>query len=94
MSLMRFDGREKLDDLGLEIDENIQESSEDQVPGEWNKVVTWNLSFAENLEPAIDALTRVDELKEAGILLFQEMDEVGVEMIANELGYNYVCYSA
>jgi endonuclease/exonuclease/phosphatase family metal-dependent hydrolase len=69
-------------------------TGEDQVPGEWIKIVTWNLNFAENLYPAIDALTRVDELQEPDILLLQEMDEVGVEMIAKELGYNYVYYPA
>lgn len=64
------------------------------VPGKTIKIVTWNLSFAENLEPAIDALTNVDELKGTDILLLQEMDEVGVELLAQELGYNYVYYPA
>jgi endonuclease/exonuclease/phosphatase family metal-dependent hydrolase len=64
------------------------------IPGDKIKIVTWNLSFSKNLEPAIDTLTRVDELQQADILLLQEMDEVGVERIARELGYNYVYYPA
>ena len=58
------------------------------------KVVSWNLSFAEKLDSAIDALTNVDELKEADILLLQEMDEEGVELLSQKLGYNYVYYPA
>ncbi|MBK5106842.1 MAG: endonuclease/exonuclease/phosphatase family protein [Anaerolineales bacterium] len=69
-------------------------ASGEPVPGEKLKIVTWNLSFAENLEPAIEALTQVDELKNADILLLQEMDEIGVERLAQELGYNYVYYPA
>jgi endonuclease/exonuclease/phosphatase family metal-dependent hydrolase len=65
-----------------------------QEPGEYIKIVTWNLSFAENLDPAIEALSQVDVLKDADILLLQEMDEVGVERIAEELAYNYVYYPA
>ena len=62
--------------------------------GETIKIVTWNLSFAENLEPSIEALTLVDELKNADVLLLQEMDEIGVERLAQDLGYNYVYYPA
>jgi endonuclease/exonuclease/phosphatase family metal-dependent hydrolase len=64
------------------------------VPKETVKVVSWNLSFAENLDSAINALTCVDELMEADILLLQEMDEAGVELLAQTLGYNYVYYPA
>jgi endonuclease/exonuclease/phosphatase family metal-dependent hydrolase len=62
--------------------------------GETIKIVTWNLSFAEKLETAIDALTNVDELKEADILLIQEMNEEGVEQLAQTFGYNYIYYPA
>ena len=66
----------------------------ERIPGEKLKIVTWNLSFTENIDPAIDALTHVYELKDVDILLLQEMDEVGVELLAKELGYNYVYYPA
>ena len=62
--------------------------------GEAVKVVSWNLSFAENLESALEVLTNVDELREADILLLQEMDEPGVNLLAKTLGYNYVYYPA
>lgn len=62
--------------------------------GETIKIVTWNLSFAENLDSALDALTSVEELMGADIILLQEMDELGVELLAKDLGYNYVYYPA
>lgn len=58
------------------------------------KIVTWNLSFAENLDSAIEVLSNVNVLKDADILLLQEMDEDGVDLIARELGMNYVYYPA
>ena len=69
-------------------------AAESPVPGEAIKVVTWNLSFAEELESAIEALTNVSELQEADILLFQEMDAEGVDLIAHTLRYNYIFYPA
>jgi endonuclease/exonuclease/phosphatase family metal-dependent hydrolase len=64
------------------------------ISGEKIKIVTWNLSFAENLDTAIETLTQVEELKGADILLMQEMDEIGVDLLAKEMGYNYVYYPA
>lgn len=58
------------------------------------KVVTWNLSFGENIDQAIDALKNSDDLKNADIVLLQEMSEVGVDAIAREIGYNYIYYPA
>lgn len=58
------------------------------------KVVTWNIKFSEEIEQAIKELMEVPELKEADILLLQEMDEEGVEAIARALEYNYVYFPA
>ena len=58
------------------------------------KVVTWNIAFAEQIEQAIADLRSNEELREADILLLQEMDESGTEQIAEALGYNYVYYPA
>ena len=58
------------------------------------KVVTWNLKFAENTAEAIAVLTQVGELRDADVLLLQEMDEVSVDAIAQELDCNYVYYPA
>lgn len=58
------------------------------------KVVTWNLSFGEKIESAITALSTAEPLKDADILLLQEIDEEDTETIASELGYNYVYYPA
>lgn len=58
------------------------------------KVVTWNLSFGEKIESAITALSTAEPLKDADILLIQEIDEEDTETITSELGYNYVYYPA
>ena len=58
------------------------------------KVVTWNLNFAEGVITAINALQQVEELRDAHILLLQEMDEASVEQLAQALHYNYVYFPA
>lgn len=57
-------------------------------------VITWNIRFAEEVETAVSELQTIPELQDADILLLQEMDEQGVDIIARELGYNYVYYPA
>lgn len=58
------------------------------------KIVTWNLSFAKGVDQAIETLKTAEPLRDAEILLLQEMDEAGVDTIARELGFNYVYYPA
>jgi endonuclease/exonuclease/phosphatase family metal-dependent hydrolase len=58
------------------------------------KVVTWNLHYAEKLEQIIHDLNNVAELRDADILLFQEVNSQGVKTIAQRLGYDYVYYPA
>ena len=58
------------------------------------KVVTWNLRHGEQVEKAIQTLQEANDLQDADILLMQEMDEIGVEQIAQALSYNYVFYPA
>jgi endonuclease/exonuclease/phosphatase family metal-dependent hydrolase len=58
------------------------------------KVVSYNISFAGNIDAAIYELSEFDDLKDADIILLQEMDETGTEEIAQALGYNYVYYPA
>jgi endonuclease/exonuclease/phosphatase family metal-dependent hydrolase len=58
------------------------------------KVVTWNINFSENINEAIETLAGVEELKDADVLLLQEMDVEGVELIAQTLGYDYVYFPA
>jgi endonuclease/exonuclease/phosphatase family metal-dependent hydrolase len=57
-------------------------------------VVTWNLHHAEKLEQVIQTLEDGVELRDADILLLQEVDLAGVETIAQRLQYNYVYYPA
>ncbi|WP_244227501.1 endonuclease/exonuclease/phosphatase family protein [Corallococcus aberystwythensis] len=54
-------------------------------------VVTFNLSFAEQVTEAITALTR-PPLAGADVILMQEMDATSVDRIARELGLAYVYY--
>ncbi len=58
------------------------------------KVVSYNISFAENVDRAIHELTEFDELRCADIILLQEMDEAGTQSIAEALRYNFVYYPA
>ena len=56
------------------------------------KVVTWNLRLGDQVDEALETLSSVDELREADVILMQEMDEAGVERIAEALAYNYGFY--
>jgi endonuclease/exonuclease/phosphatase family metal-dependent hydrolase len=58
------------------------------------KVVSYNISFANNIDRAIYELSEFEELKDADIILLQEMDETGTEAIAQALRYDYVYYPA
>ena len=58
------------------------------------KVVSWNLNFATRVDQAINALQTADELRDADIILLQEMDEDGVEKMAQSLDYNFIYYPA
>jgi len=58
------------------------------------KVVSYNISFANKIERAIHELSELDDLKDADIILLQEMDETGTQAIAQALGYNFVYYPA
>jgi endonuclease/exonuclease/phosphatase family metal-dependent hydrolase len=58
------------------------------------KVVTWNIKLSQNIATAIAELEEAAKLKHTDILLLQEMDEAGVEAIAQALKYNYVYFPA
>ena len=58
------------------------------------KVVSWNTNYAEKLDQIIKALTEEETLKDADVLLLQEMDDASVDLLARTLKYNYVYYPA
>jgi endonuclease/exonuclease/phosphatase family metal-dependent hydrolase len=58
------------------------------------KVVTWNISFSKGTDEAIETLREVEQLKDADILLLQEMDSDSVDQIAKALNYDYIYYPA
>ncbi len=58
------------------------------------KVVSFNIAFAREIDRAINELSTVADLKDADILLLQEMDETGTDAIAKALACNYVYYPA
>lgn len=58
------------------------------------KVISWNIKFSREIETAIVELKIAAELRDADIMLLQEMDEVGVEEISQALHYNYIYYPA
>jgi endonuclease/exonuclease/phosphatase family metal-dependent hydrolase len=57
-------------------------------------VVTWNIKLSQEIETAITELNKLKALQDADILLLQEMNESGVEAIAEALTYNYVYFPA
>jgi endonuclease/exonuclease/phosphatase family metal-dependent hydrolase len=58
------------------------------------KVVSYNISFADNVDLAVQELSRFDDLQDSDIILLQEMDETGTQTIAQALSFNYVYYPA
>jgi endonuclease/exonuclease/phosphatase family metal-dependent hydrolase len=58
------------------------------------KVVSYNISFGQEIDLAARELAELEELREADIILLQEMDETGTAQIAHALGCNYVYYPA
>ena len=58
------------------------------------KVVSYNVRYGLEIDEAIDVLARTPELRDADVLLLQEMHPVGVDRIARVLGCSYVYYPA
>lgn len=58
------------------------------------QIVSWNIRYGEAVETAVTELRRNPHLRNADILLLQEMDEAGVAHIAQTLAYNYVYFPA
>jgi len=54
------------------------------------RIVTFNIRYGEHAERAIDLLSHDRSLAGADVLLLQEMDPAGVELVARGLGMNYV----
>jgi endonuclease/exonuclease/phosphatase family metal-dependent hydrolase len=54
------------------------------------RVVTFNLKNAKHLDRAADLLTRPGPLKDADVLVLQEMDAPSTESLARALAMNYV----
>lgn len=58
------------------------------------RVVSYNIQYGKNIQAAIQDLSQLEEIRGADIVLLQEMDDQGVEELANTLGYNYVYFPA
>lgn len=58
------------------------------------RVVTFNLQFSREVDRAIALFGSDAQLREADVVLLQEMDAPGVERLASALGYDYVYYPA
>lgn len=58
------------------------------------KVVSFNIKFSRKIDHAIYELYEYDELKDADIILLQEMDAQGSELVAKALRYNFIYYPA
>jgi endonuclease/exonuclease/phosphatase family metal-dependent hydrolase len=58
------------------------------------RVVSYNIRYGEQIEEVVSAFASIGSIKDADIILLQEMDEAGTAEIARRLGYNYVYYPA
>jgi endonuclease/exonuclease/phosphatase family metal-dependent hydrolase len=57
-------------------------------------VVSYNVWFGENIDRVVLEMKEIEAQSGLDILLLQEMDEVGTEMIARELEMNYIYFPA
>jgi endonuclease/exonuclease/phosphatase (EEP) superfamily protein YafD len=62
--------------------------------GDTIKVVSFNIKYALEIEQAIRELDSIPQIRDADILLLQEMNEDATDFIARHLNYNYVYYPA
>lgn len=58
------------------------------------RVVNWNIAYAREIDGAVLQLRTHPDLKDADIVLLQEMDAPGTEKIARALDLNWVYYPA
>ncbi len=56
------------------------------------KIISYNIKFSLDVPSAIQELQNIDNLKDADIILLQEMNEAGTILIAKTLGYNYTYF--
>jgi endonuclease/exonuclease/phosphatase family metal-dependent hydrolase len=67
-------------------------SSEPSTPAEDFTLGSFNIEFAEEVELAAREIRANPALAAAAVLLLQEMDPAGTELLARELEYDYVYY--
>ncbi len=58
------------------------------------RIVTFNTHFAEKVGEQIDLFRADADLRQADVVVLQEMDDASVARIAEALGFNYVYYPA
>ena len=58
------------------------------------RIVSFNIEFARRIDPAIALLTSDTALRNADVILLQEMDAPGTKRVADALGMWYVYYPA
>ncbi len=56
------------------------------------RAVSYNIHWAEKLETAVDDLESMNALKDADVILLQEIHTSAADAIARRLNYNYVFY--
>jgi endonuclease/exonuclease/phosphatase family metal-dependent hydrolase len=58
------------------------------------RVVTFNIKFAQEVDAALELFRRDPAMRDADVVLLQEMDVAGTRRIAHDLGLHYVYYPA
>jgi endonuclease/exonuclease/phosphatase family metal-dependent hydrolase len=58
------------------------------------RVVTFNIKFALGIDSALELFRHEPAMREADLILLQEMDVVGTRRLAHDLGLHYVYYPA
>lgn len=62
--------------------------------GDSLRVVSFNIAYAKRVDSALVLLTSEPGLREADVVLLQEMDDIGTKRLASALGMSYVYYPA
>ena len=58
--------------------------------GQTLRVVTFNLKWGRHIDRAADLFTRPGPLRDADLVVLEEMDRAGTERLASALGFAYV----
>jgi endonuclease/exonuclease/phosphatase family metal-dependent hydrolase len=85
-------GRNYVEQNGPRHAGDVRAAGPSASPAESLRVVSFNIERALRVERAIEVITAEPALRDADIILLQEMDEAGTRKVADAFGMGYVYY--